>query len=95
MADKWGDLPVVSNAFSADVFADEAIGFENINGTIRITFAVAKMAEPVPPSPVHMVSIGRLVIAPNGARNLAVQLFQFLKDQGFDPAPIEPGKPAN
>jgi len=84
MADKWGDVPAVANHFSGDVFADEAVGFENLNGTIRITFAVAKMIDPIPPSGLQMVNIGRLVIGPNGAQNLAVGLFNFLKDQGFD-----------
>ena len=44
MANTAGGLPVVSNPFIADIFADEAIAFDMVNGTIRITLATIKMA---------------------------------------------------
>ena len=53
MANTAGGLPVVSNPFIADIFADEAIAFDTINGTIRITLATIKMAEAAAPSPMQ------------------------------------------
>jgi hypothetical protein len=52
MANESGGVPGVFNEYLPDVFADEAIGFELVNGTVRISFGVVKMVEPAPPSPV-------------------------------------------
>jgi hypothetical protein len=86
MANEAGGLSVVANPFAPDVLADDVIGFEVIAGTVRITLGVVKMAEPAPPSPVHVVAIGRLVMGIEGAQRLAIGLFDFLKQQGLDPA---------
>lgn len=88
MANEAGGLPVVGNPFSADVLADEALAYEVINGTIRITFASVKMTEPAPPSPVQLVVVGRLVMGIEGAQRLSIGLFDFLKNQGLDPASL-------
>jgi hypothetical protein len=85
MANEFSGLPAVSNPFAPDVLADEAIAFESISGTIRITFGAIKMAEPAPPAPVQIVAIGRLVMGVEGAQRLALGLFDYLKQQGHDP----------
>lgn len=74
-----------------DVFADEVIGFENINGTIRIRFAVASPSEPVPPAPVQLEIIGRLIMPTAGAQKLCLALYDFLKNQGLDPSALVGG----
>jgi len=98
MAQTAGNIPVVSNPFIADIFADEVIAFDNINGTIRITLATLKMAEPAAPSPMHYVANGRVVMTVPGAQRLAIALFDYLKKQGLDPAAVIGGgdeKPMN
>ena len=91
MADTAGGLPVVSNPFIADIFADEAIAFDAVNGTIRITLATMKMAQPAAPSPMQYVAINRVVMTLPGAQRLAIALFDYLKKNGFDPAEVVGG----
>lgn len=91
MANEAAGLPVVGNPFSPDFFADEALTFNFINGTIRIDFAVVKPQEPAPPSPQQFVSIGRLVMPLDGARRLCLALYDYLKSQGLDPADLVSG----
>lgn len=91
MANTAGGLPVVSNPFVADMFADEAIAFDHVNGTVRITLATIKMAEAAAPSPMHFVANGRLVMTVPGAQRLAIALFDYLKKNGLDPAEIVGG----
>ena len=84
MADKAGGLPVVSNPFTPDIFADDAIAFDHIAGTIRITLGTLKMAEPAAPSPMQYVAGHRLVMTVPGAQRLAIALFDYLKKNGLD-----------
>jgi hypothetical protein len=86
MANEAGGIPAVSNPFAPDVFADDAVGFEIINDTVRISFGVVKMADPVPPCENQMVVIGRLVLPVGGAQRLAVALHSALTQKGFDPS---------
>ena len=96
MANETMGLPVAANPFSVDVLADDAIGFELVNGTVRITFATIKMIDPAPPSNVHFVPVGRLVIGVPGAQRLALTLFDYLKTQGHDPSElVSAGEKAN
>lgn len=85
MANNWGDIAAEGNDFAPDVLADEALGFEFMNGTVRITFGVVKMTDPVPPSDVKMVVVGRLCMGADSAQRFAIGLFDYLKKQGFDP----------
>lgn len=82
MANDFGGVKVVPNPHAPDVLADEALGFEIVNDTVRITFAVAKMLEGAPPSEVGLVTLGRLVMGKDGAQRLAVGLFNFLTERG-------------
>jgi hypothetical protein len=91
MANKAGGLNVVSNPFVADIFADEAIAFDLVNDTVRITLATMKMAEPAAPSPMQFVANGRVIMTVPGAQRLALALFDYLKKQGLDPAQVVGG----
>jgi hypothetical protein len=84
MANELRGVPVEASPFAPDVFADEALAFETAFGVVRITLAVAKMSEPVPPSTVKLVTIGRLVMGVEPAQRLAIGLFNCLKSQGVD-----------
>lgn len=86
MAKEFAGVPVVAAPFSPDVLADEALGFEFVNDTVRITFATAKMIDGAPPSDMQLVVVGRLILGAQGAKNLAVGLFDFLEKQGHNPS---------
>lgn len=92
MANEFSGVPVVANPFASDVLADEALGFEIVNGSVRITFASAKMIEGAPPSPMQLVVIGRLVMGIEPTQRLAIGLFDYLKNQGLDPASVLAGQ---
>lgn len=94
MGNDAGGIPAIGNPFAPDVLVDDALGFELLNGTVRITFGTVKMIDPVPPSDVQMVVAGRLVIGVPGAQRLAIALFDYLKKQGLDPADIMGGSDA-
>lgn len=87
MAHEVGAFPV-ADIIVGDVFADEALSFDNIMGTIRITFCTVKAKEPAPPSPYQYVPVGRLVMPHEGAMRLCVQLYDYLKGQGIDPSAV-------
>ena len=96
MANETGGLPVLANPFALDVFADEAISFDNVFGTIRITFAAAKPIEPAPPSDSQFVTVGRLIMTVPGAQRLALSLYDYLKKHGLDPSEVvSEGQTAN
>ena len=90
MAYEMGALPV-ADILAGDVFADDAISFDHIMGTIRITFVTVKAKEPAPPSPYQYVPVGRLVMPKEGAMRLCVQLYDYLKSQGIDPSSVAGG----
>jgi len=96
MADEAMGLKVSEGLSVPDFFADEAMSFENINGTIRIRFGVTTPTEPVPPSPMELAVIGRLIMPTKGAQAFCLALYDFLKKQGLDPSDlISDGKDAN
>lgn len=86
MANNVNGTGVVGNDFAPEVFADDALGFENVNGAIRISLVSARSVEPIPPSPMQYVTIGRLVMPIGGAQRLAIALNDFLRTQGLDPS---------
>jgi hypothetical protein len=86
MAKDFGGVPVITNPLAGDVLADEALGFEFVNGTIRITLASARMADGSPPSDMQLVVIGRLVMGFQPAQRLAMGLFDYLKKIEADAA---------
>ena len=73
-----GDVP--------DVFADEALDFDIVNGTLRIRFGVAKRAGSTMPSDQQLVHIGRQIMPLESGQRLAIGLYDMLKNAGYDPA---------
>jgi hypothetical protein len=64
MTDITPATPTVSfldNPHAPDVFADNATGFFNLNGNIRITFESVRVNHVTSPGPMTRVVIGRLV----------------------------------
>jgi hypothetical protein len=88
MANTAGKMGVISNPHVPDIFADEALSFDLINGTVRISLASIKMVEAAAPSPNQYVTVGRLVMTVPGAQRLAIALFDYLKKNGLDPTAV-------
>ena len=80
------DAKVIGDASVPAVFADEALLFNNINGTVRITLGSIKPETPVMGAEVVYVAIGRLVMTIAGAQRLSLALHDFLVNQGLDPS---------
>ncbi|HWK35130.1 hypothetical protein [Sphingomonas sp.] len=91
MANKAGGLAVVSHPHIGDIFADEAIAFDHRDGTVRVTLATKKMVDPAPPSQLQFVVVNRLVMTVPGAQRMVLALFDYLKQQGLDPAAVVGG----
>lgn len=88
MAHEAGGLPISFGANVPDVFADDTIMFDIVNGTLRITFGVVAPTEPAAPSPIGMCAIGRLILPMESAQRLSLGLYDYLKQKGFDPASL-------
>lgn len=82
MADETPQPKVLDNPHSPDVFADDALSFSVLDGTVRITFSAFKFTQP-PPGEGCNVVVGRLVMPQAGAERLALGLFDFLKSRGL------------
>jgi hypothetical protein len=94
MSDSFMGVPVIGG-HAGDVFADEAIDMEFINGTVRLRFAVAVSTETVNPSARQFVHVGRLVMPAESAQRLCLGLYDFLKNVGLDPAALAGASPSD
>jgi hypothetical protein len=86
MADDAPQVTFMDNPHAPDVFATNACGFFNLNGSIMITFEAAHVDHSKSPGPINRVVIGRLVMPASGAQSLALGLYNFLQQQGLDPS---------
>jgi hypothetical protein len=81
--------PVFVDAPGApDLFADGATGFFLHNGILRIAFDVSRFDHSNALAPATRVVIGRIAMPAAAASGLAVNLFDFLKKMGIDPASV-------
>jgi hypothetical protein len=81
MTDITPATPTVSfldNPHAPDVFADNATGFFNLNGNIRITFESVRVNHVTSPGPMTRVVIGRLVMPLAAAEAMAKGLLGFI-----------------
>ncbi|HEY4252300.1 MAG TPA: hypothetical protein VGM87_13900 [Roseomonas sp.] len=77
-------ISFIDNPHAPDVFADEVSGVFLHRGVARITFASARVNHSTVPGPINRVVIGRLIMPAQSAAELAVQLFDFLKNNGIE-----------
>ena len=84
MANEAGGLPAVKGPVVPDVFADEALSFELVNGTIRIGFSSVQMIDAAAPSDVQHVLIGRLIMPVDSATRMAIMLNSYLESHGVN-----------
>jgi hypothetical protein len=78
---------LLENLLAADVYADAAAFFSLKGGNVSITFVSSRFDNAAQPPVVRNVFIGRLIMPLSGAQNLAVGLFDYLKNQGLVPQP--------
>lgn len=71
-----------------DLFADGATGFFLHNGILRIAFDVSRFDHSHANAPAVRVVVGRIAMPAASASALAVNLFDFLKKMGIDPASV-------
>jgi len=71
-----------------ELFADGATGFFLHNGILRIAFDVSRFDHAHANAPAARVVIGRIAMPAAAASALAVNLFDFLKKMGIDPASV-------
>jgi hypothetical protein len=83
MVKELGGVRVVPNILAPDVFADDVIAVETVNGTVRITLAVAKLDDATEPSPLSLVTVGRIVMGEKSAQRLAVSLVGYFSSRGI------------
>jgi hypothetical protein len=70
MADDRPAIEVLDNLFAPEVFADDALTYSVLNGTVRIVFSASKFRSPHRGEAVRVV-VGRLILplmARNGSR---------------------------
>jgi hypothetical protein len=100
--DKPQDKPVktatparhVENLFAAEVFTTEASSFSIHSGVITISFVSHRYDHSVSPPVLNKVVVARVVLPPEGAKTLAVGLYNFLSNNGLEPVkrPKEPNE---
>ncbi|HEY1561926.1 MAG TPA: hypothetical protein VGF71_13740 [Caulobacteraceae bacterium] len=79
-------LTFIDNPHSPAVFCDSVSGFFLLNGVISLTLESARVDHSQSPGPVNRVVVGRIQMSVPAAQGLALGLFDFLKQQGLDPA---------
>lgn len=89
MAKQLGGVKIVSNPQAPDLFADDAVSIEEVNGTVRITLAVAKLDDGTAPSPMSLVVIGRLVMGEQSAQRLTASLLNHFNGRGVRISPVD------
>ncbi|HLZ65376.1 MAG TPA: hypothetical protein VKQ29_04040 [Aliidongia sp.] len=77
---EWPGAPVI--------FADGVAGFFLHNGILRIAFEASRFDHSAAQAPASRVLVARLAMPAVGASVLAVNLFDFLKKMGIDPASV-------
>ncbi|MBL0117346.1 MAG: hypothetical protein IPP45_19410 [Sphingomonadales bacterium] len=88
MGQEFMGLQVVGPS-PGDVFADEAMSFEIVNATVRITFVVCRNSEPSPPCDKEFTIIGRLVMPLESAQKFSLGLYDFSQGRGgHDPSQL-------
>ena len=86
MSDETGIVIVDPGA--GDIFADDALDFDVINGTLRIRFGVVGYDKPTVPAERRIVHVGRLIMPLESAQRMAVVINNVLKAAGVDPANV-------
>ncbi len=71
-----------------DIYADGAVGFFINHGILRIALEVQRFDHSHAGAPANRVVVARIAMPAASASGLAVNLFDFLKKMGIDPASV-------
>lgn len=83
------EMPLVDNPNAPDIFADRLTGYFLMNGTVRLTF---EMARAVPAGPLNRVVTGRLTMPIEAAERMAREVLAFVEQvKEGGPPPSGPG----
>jgi len=80
-------ISLTEDLHAPEIYASDAVGFLLHSGNVHVTFAATRASHTQNPAPVTRVVVARLVLPPEGAKGLALGLYNFLKNHGMDPAP--------
>jgi hypothetical protein len=70
------EMPLVDNPKAPDIFADGLTGYFLLNGTVRMTF---EMARALPPGPLNRIVVGRLTMPLDAAERMAKEVLAFVE----------------
>ncbi|MDP1630727.1 MAG: hypothetical protein Q8L66_04840 [Caulobacter sp.] len=89
MTDEPVPLAFIDNPHAPEVFASAFSGLCSVGGNVAITLESIRVDHSTSPGPVNRVVIGRAIMPPNAAHDLAVALFDYLKRNGYvDPSAV-------
>lgn len=86
------NLPFHDDPHAPEIFASGASGVFHLGGSVVVTLEAIKSDYATNPGTLARHVVGRLILTPQCAHNLAVGLFDFLKSQGLLPesdAPVQ------
>lgn len=92
MADDEPQVRFIDNPHAPDVYASDASGFFILNGNVIVTLESARPDHTSAPGHINRVVIARVVLPIAAAQNLAVGLFDFLKQRDLMPEAQDPSK---
>ena len=82
---------LVDQPGAPELYADGAIGFYLNHGILRIALEAQRFDHANAGAPAYRVVVGRIAMPTTSASALAVNLFDFLKKMGIDPASVSGG----
>ena len=84
------EMPLVDNPSAPDIFADGLTGYFLLNGSVRLTFEIARANYAGPPGPPNRVVVGRLVMPLDAAERMARDVLAFVEQVKEGPPPSGP-----
>jgi hypothetical protein len=76
--------PVTENLLAPEIYADGAAFYSTKHGNISITLTSLRFDNDQTPAVQKQVVVGRIVMPPHGAHGLALDLFGFMRQQGYE-----------
>jgi hypothetical protein len=81
-------LEIIDNLHAPEIYASEIAGYTIAHGNITLTLITTRATWNAAGIVNKRVVVGRVVLSLGAAQALSVELFDFLKKQGVDPAQI-------
>jgi hypothetical protein len=91
MADERHRPVIVDDLHGMELYATEVSGFTLAHGNVTLTLSSLRASWDDEGIPNKRVVVGRIVLPSASAQVLALELYDFLKSRGLDPAPMPEG----